>query len=999
MTQYPKRLIEVDLPIKRISAHARREKDMRRGHIPLLHIYPAARPPAACRAVMCSALWPDPADPLCPEIFRRKTKELMRTWAIRNLGLASAESANRLIAIQKAPTKLDDHTELRKTLLDFIADFANWDNSTAKEYLVTARAITQAAHEALMDDHGPERPLVLDSFAGGGAIPLEAARLGVDAFASDSSPVAVVLNKVILELVPSLGQELISEVRSQIAWMETAAEKALAELYPNDASGEIPTTYLWARTVRCEGPGCGAIVPLVRSLRLVRKGKRTLFLRIVPKRSEKRVDFEIVEGTGSRDSAEGTVRRGSATCPVCGFTTPVESVRRQLLERHGGAKGAMLLAVVTTRSGEQGRSYRLPTPQDLAAVHLADEQLSRLKSSPHDNMSELLPMEGISLNELRRVSVPLYGLTRWADLFTPRQLITMVTFCRLVGEAGDRVRKAKGLALGNAVQVCLALLLDKLADMNTSLCVWQNHAEIPAHLFGRWAIGMVFDFAETNPLARSSGSPQASGKRLLDGLGVIQTAQPVPGHAQVADARHHPLPDDSVHLFMVDPPYYDAIPYAHLMDFFYVWLKRSLFAVAQDMFSSGLILKESEIVVDRPHHLSDSKKDVEFYEQEMQKAFADGRRVLRPDGIGVVVFASKTTASWEAILKAIVDAGWVITGSWPIDTEMESRVAAQGQARLASSVHLVCRPRENPDGSVRTDEVGDWREVLLELPRRIHDWMPRLAAEGIVGADAIFACLGPALEIFSRSSRVEKANGEAVSLREYLEHVWAAVAKEALALVFEGADATGFEPDARLTAMWLWTLKAGDGATIDSDGDAGGSDEELETVGKKLTTGGFVLEYDAARKIAQGLGAHLETLAHLVEVAGETARLLPVSERMKRLFGKDDADAPTKAPSKKKSAQLDMFAELVESGESEGVWKEKTVERVGETTLDRVHQSMILFAAGRAEALKRFIVEDGVGRDTRFWRLAQALSALYPTAVEEKRWVDGVLARKKGLGF
>ena len=181
--------------------------------------------------------------------------------------------------------------------------------------------------------------------------------------------------------------------------------------------------------------------------------------------------------------------------------------------------------------------------------------------------------------------------------------------------------------------------------------------------------------------------------------------------------------------------------------------------------------------------------------------------MLRPDGIGIIVFASKTTASWEAILKAVVDAGWIITGSWPIDTEMETRVAAQGQARLASSVHLVCRPRENPDGSLRTDEIGDWRDVLQELPRRIHEWMPRLAEEGVVGADAIFACLGPALEIFSRYSRVEKSNGDVVPLREYLEHVWAAVSNEALSMIFKDADAAGLEPDARLTAMWLWTLE------------------------------------------------------------------------------------------------------------------------------------------------------------------------------------------------
>jgi hypothetical protein len=381
----------------------------------------------------------------------------------------------------------------------------------------------------------------------------------------------------------------------------------------------------------------------------------------------------------------------------------------------------------------------------------------------------------------------------------------------------------------------------------------------------------------------------------------------------------------------------------------------------------------------------------------LTKAFCEGQRVLRADGVGTIVFASKTTASWEAILKAVVDAGWIITGSWPIDTEMEARIAAQGQARLASSVHLVCRPREKSGGLSHTDEIGDWRDVLLQLPLRIHEWMPRLAREGVVGADAIFACLGPALEVFSRYSRVEKASGEPVALGEYLEHVWAAVAKEALALVFEGADATGFEADARLTAMWLWTLKAPDSNGKAEDADDEDSDDEQENKKPKIT--GFKLEYDAARKIAQGLGAHLESLTHLVEVSGDQARLLPVSERTRHLFGKDEEEPARTAGKKRSPAQLDMFAALTEGEDAEVAWKEKTVKRVGETTLDRVHQAMILFAASRGEALKRFVVEDGVGQDGKFWRLADAFSALYPTGTDEKRWVDGVLARKKQFGF
>ena len=219
-----------------------------------------------------------------------------------------------------------------------------------------------------------------------------------------------------------------------------------------------------------------------------------------------------------------------------------------------------------------------------------------------------------------------------------------------------------------------------------------------------------------------------------------------------------------------------------------------------------------------PRPLSNSTKDIAFYEREMTKAFAEGRRVLRPDGIGTVVFASKTTAGWEAILQAVIDAGWIITGSWPIDTEMEHRVACARPSSAALPPFISSAARAKiPTARCGRSEIGDWRDVLAGLPRRIHEWMPRLADEGVVGADAIFACLGPALEVFSRYSRVEKSNGDVVPLREYLEHVWAAVSHEALTMIFKDADAAGLEPDARLTAMWLWTLSTASSTPTEMD--------------------------------------------------------------------------------------------------------------------------------------------------------------------------------------
>ncbi|MGC9259615.1 MAG: DUF1156 domain-containing protein, partial [Phycisphaerae bacterium] len=283
----------------------------------------------------------------------------------------------------------------------------------------------------------------------------------------------------------------------------------------------------------------------------------------------------------------------------------------------------------------------------------------------------------------------------------------------------------------------------------------------------------------------------------------------------------------------------------------------------------------------------------------------------------------------------------------------------------------------------------------------------RLEAEGVVGADAIFACLGPALEIFSRYSRVEKANGEKVTLREYLEHVWAAVAQEALRLVFSGADAGALEADARLTAIWLWTMGVNNEqrSTINDqpDGERGAGEGDADDDGEdgtgKAVAGktGYTLEYDAARKIAQGLGANLEQMADVVEVKGDKARLLAVAERTRVLFGKDETQVPQKA--RKKARQANLFASIDELENEDGGWGDKSVPKLGNTVLDRVHQSMILFAAGRGEAVKRFLVEEGAGRDGKFWKLAQSLSALYPVGTDEKRWVDGVLARKKGLGL
>jgi adenine-specific DNA methylase len=352
-----KRLSEVDFPIAEVSRHAAREKSIRHGHPSTLHLWWARRPLASSRAVLLALLWPDPCDPLCPSEFKAKAREML-PHVLGKIGPA------------------DEH--LRQALLKFIADFANWDNAAQRTYLEVSRALVKAAH-------GVDPPLVVDPFAGGGSIPLEALRLGCEAFASDLNPVACLILKVMLEDIPRYRQKLAEELRRVGAEIKRQAEEDLADLYPKDPDGATPIAYLWARTVRCESPNCGAEIPLARSFWLCTKAsrKRALKHRIVrPAGEPPRVEFEIFEPEYENEVRSATVTRAKATCLACGAVLPPERVRVQLATQHGGADvvfdakgcrigGARMIAVATLRIGERGRHYRLPAERDYGAVRKA----------------------------------------------------------------------------------------------------------------------------------------------------------------------------------------------------------------------------------------------------------------------------------------------------------------------------------------------------------------------------------------------------------------------------------------------------------------------------------------------------------------------------------------------------------------------------------------------------------------------------------------------------
>ena len=517
------------------------------------------------------------------------------------------------------------------------------------------------------------------------------------------------------------------------------------------------------------------------------------------------------------------------------------------------------------------------------------------------------------------------------------------------------------------------------------------------HTFGRQALPIVWDFVEVVVTVEAPGNWKSGYHLIGDVIDVacsVQTAQ-----TQLADATAHPLPDEAAGVWFTDPPYYDAIPYSDLSDFFLVWLKRTLpdHPLLRDPFDpdNPLSPKTREAVQDETKQCNGRVKDRAFFEDTMGGAFAEGRRVLSEDGIGSVVFAHKTTEGWEALLSGMIRGGWTITGSWPIATEMGSRLRARDSAALATSAHLVCRPR--PDDA----PVGDWADVLRELPTRVGDWMERLQGEGIRGADLVFACIGPALEIFSRYPHVETADGRAVGLPEYLEKVWEVVGRTALHNVLGTAEAQArngmagaLEEDACLTALFLWTLQS---TGADAAAGNGADTAPAANAAPRNKPKGESLIFDVVRRFAQPLGIDLPKWeGRIVETQKGVVRLLPVAERGPRLFGTDGAAAVAEWMERAPGADMQqvLFPEAAPAKPPRGrkglVSGDAEMQTPDATTLDRVHAAMLLQASGCSHALRNLLrAEQERGPD--FLRLANALSALYPSAGEEKRLLDAML--------
>jgi len=735
-----RRLIEDLIPVAEISRASASEKvGGRKGHPSTLHLWWARRPLAAARAAVYATL-----------------------------------------------VRADDVSEAARSA-EYFRELCRWGADDAR---------IAEARERVLAANGGEPPKVLDMFAGGGAIPLEAARLGCEATAVELNPVAHLIELCMLDYPQRFGPSLADDVRDWGArWAERAWER-VGHLYPpvefcqgheqlgfdggaSAKAGRRPLAYLWTRTVVCPNPKLGEHhIPLVRQTWLARKKNRYVALEPVVDSDALEVHWKVIEVAG-RDmlgfDPAGFSSRGRATCFLCGASVDADYVKR---EGRAGRIGTAPLAAVLPHPTGRGRHYVTPDVYAMPSEEECRAVIEELDVEP--------PVEEIAERDTLNFKVPLYGLTRFRDLFTPRQLATL---CSLAQGARDIHAEmlADGLAPERARAVCasLALVLDRVADYSNCLCNWHSASggEKVNHAFARQALPMVWDFAEANPFAGSSGDV----RRFLDNAcDVIRQVAEVGSQSKVmrTSATNVPVDDETYDAVITDPPYYDNISYADLSDFFYVWLKRSIGPLFPEHLQGDLTPKRREMIVAPYRHEGGKDAARAFYEDEMEEAFREAHRVLKPGAPLVCVYAHKTTLGWASLVEALRRAGFSITEAWPLDTEMPERSIGQGTASLASSIFLVARRRDG-------DGAGDYGAVLTELDAIVEERLDRLTEAGVSGSDLVIATIGAGLRSFTRHSKVERANGEDVPVETFIDEAQSRVLNAILAKVYGLADGVG----------------------------------------------------------------------------------------------------------------------------------------------------------------------------------------------------------------
>ena len=747
-----KKLIEVALPLEAINAEAAREKSIRHGHPSTLHLWWARRPLAAARAVIWSSLVDDPS--AHPELY---------------------------------PTEEAQNAE-RQRLFGILEKLVKWENSNDPEVLAAAKA-------EILRSTNNNPPALLDPFAGGGAIPLEAQRLGLEAHAHDLNPVAVMINKAMIEIPPRFAgqvpvnpdsrtrldgatgwqgaQGLAADVQYYGEWMKREAFRRIGHLYPKvkvpheQGGGEATViAWIWARTVKCPNPACGCEMPLASTFVLSKKKGNEAWVKPITEGNN--VHFEVQYGKCPKEYESFKVGRSAVfKCPCCGEITTDAYVKQ-----HGKAHemGSQLMAIVG--EGKHGRIYLSPDVEQTIAADVP---------APESYPSGAMP------ENPRWFSPPAFGMTDYSDLFTNRQLTALTTFSSLVSEAqakaeadavaagvtNDHIALSAGgsgaRAYGEAVGVYLAFVIDKMTDYNSSVCSWHNSKELIRNTFGRQAIPMAWDYAEVNPFSNSTGSYSSMVSWLYDCLQEL----PAQGLGEVSqfDAQS----DCGLRNIMVssDPPYYDNIGYADLSDFFYVWMRQSLKDTYPKLFRTMLVPKAEELVATPYRFEGSTEKARDFFEDGMLHTCQQIYQYAREDIPVTIYYAykqsdtdedSKTASTgWETMLSAIIRAGFAITGTWPMRTEMANRSIASGTNALASSIVLVCRKR--PADAPQTTRRG----FIAELKRELRPALQKLQRSNIAPVDLAQSAIGPGMGVYSRYGRVLEADGSAMTVRSALQ--------------------------------------------------------------------------------------------------------------------------------------------------------------------------------------------------------------------------------------
>lgn len=973
-----RRLIEVAFPLKQASLDSVHEKNVRHGHISTLHIWPARRPLAACRAALIATLLPDPGDP-----------EERREILARLGGVVKEKVTAKRLPDGQIEETVEEYTE---------GGILHWGRESDPDLDWFRQRIREA--------YGGRPPRVLDPFAGGGAIPLEAMRLGCEATAVDINPVAWFILKCTLEYPQRLagqtrplpdfvlqdrefmesffkaqglsgaslaaelkklglddeastlrlpGMEPDANLRADLAWHVRAwgwwvLQRARADLerfYPT-VDGKPTVAYLWARTVTCKN--CRAMLPLLKTRWLVKKGRKRVLLTMEPNDKRTGVVFGIDEKPpNGKDVGQGTMSRAGAKCPCCGSIMTMSDLR---LEGQADRLGTVLTAVVI--KGDRFKEYRLPEPEENLIVLDAESELN-------DVFAEVpfgKPEEKIVEDAKRNTWCVHYGVNQFDKLFTGRQLLALGTFVKHIRDAHEAMSIA-GYSMGwaEAVHGYLALSLDRLADRSSTVC---RPDPTPTqsgviNTFSRFALPMTWDFIEAVTIGEYSGGFSGAVEWVAK---VAEQAQsfigaPNPVVLQTSATQDLGMGFDVI---ATDPPYYDAIGYSVLMDFFYVWLRRTLHGFSSEIdtvFGEPLSpkwdheAKDGELIDDASRFDGDREHSKAVYEDGMARAFQACHQALEPDGRLVIVFANKQPDAWETLVSAVIRAGFVVDGSWPIQTEMGNRQRALSSAALASSVWLVCKKR-SPAARPGWDN-----RVLAEMRTNITDRLRDFWDAGIRGPDFVWAATGPALEAYSRYPAVKKANepGELLTVSEFLGHARRMVVDFVVGRVLSGND--GSEAVSGLDNITSYYLL------------------HRHDFGLDDAPAGVAILYTLSCNLSD---RELADRYQILDHQGSTLKLVPWSRRKKA-----------------------GYDPVLESAEAHGA---ETLALPGFETpepelrelplVDQAHRLMHLWKAGDVTKVDAYLDARGLRRSNLFHQLLQALIELAPAGSEERALLESI---------